>query len=190
MNEPPQLTASASTPDVSRYSFEQLDSLVRVTTVHAWIGLATLFAVCTSSVVFAVFCPVPTKVHGEGILLIDKDTLSQVRAQATGRLGALRVKLGTEVKPGDVIVKIFQQEILRNLIRESETRLGNLKRDDEELTRFERKERETQDAAMQRLKRTILLAREDSRQPEDRRAGRRQLGPAPRPNTTWATSTS
>jgi hypothetical protein len=81
---PGPATTLASTSDVSRYSFDQLDTLVRVTTIHAWIGLATLFAVCASSLAFAVFYRVPTKVNGEGILLIDKDTLSQVRAQAWG----------------------------------------------------------------------------------------------------------
>src|SRR5580693_4968177 len=104
MSEPPgPAMALTSTPDASRYSFDQLDTLVRVTTIHAWIGLATLFAVCASSVAFAVFYQVPTKVNGEGILLIDKDSLSQVRAQAMGRLTALHVRLGDQVKPGDLI---------------------------------------------------------------------------------------
>jgi HlyD family secretion protein len=134
-----------------------------VTTIHAWVGLAVLFAVCASSVTFAIFYQVPTKVNGEGILLIDKDTLSQVRAQAMGRLGALRVKLGDEIKPGDVIGEISQDD-LKDLIHEAETRLGNLKRDDAELTRFEAKEKESQDAAVDRLKRTILLAKADSRE--------------------------
>ncbi len=100
MSEPPgPAMALTSTPDASRYSFDQLDALVRVTTIHAWIGLATLFAVCASSVAFAVFYRVPIKVNGEGILLIDQDALSQVRAQAMGRLIALHVKLGDQVKP-------------------------------------------------------------------------------------------
>ena len=44
---------------------------------------------------------VPTKVNGEGILLIDRDTLAQVRARATGRLVSLHVKLGDWVTPGE-----------------------------------------------------------------------------------------
>ena len=155
-------TALALTPDVSRYSFDQLDALVRVTTIQAWVGLATLFAVCASSVAFAVFCQVPTKVNGEGILLIDKDSLSQVRAQAMGRLTALHVKLGDQVKPGDLIGEISQDD-LKDLIHDSETRLGNLNRDDEELTRFERKEKETQDAATARLRQAIVKASVNSR---------------------------
>jgi HlyD family secretion protein len=163
MSEPPgPAMALTSTPDASRYSFDQLDALVRVTTIHAWIGLATLFAVCASSVAFAVLYRVPIKVNGEGILLIDQDALSQVRAQAMGRLIALHVKLGDEVKPGQLVGEISQDD-LNDLICESETRLATLKRDDEELTRFERREKETQDAATDRLRRAILLARENSR---------------------------
>jgi HlyD family secretion protein len=163
MSEPPGSgTALASTSDGSRYSFDQLDTLVRVTTIHAWVGLATLFAVCASSLAFAVFYRVPTKVNGEGILLIDQDTLSQVRAQAMGRLTVLHVKLGDQVKPGDLIGEISQDD-LKDQIDEGETRLGNLKRDDEELTRFERKEKETQDASMARLRQAIVKASANSR---------------------------
>jgi HlyD family secretion protein len=158
MSEPPgSASATASASEASRYSFDQLDTLVRVTTIHAWLGLATLFAVCASSVAFAVFYQVPTKVNGEGILLIDKDSLSQVRAQAMGRLTALHVKLGDQVKPGDLIGEISQDD-LKDLIQDAETRLGNLKRDDEELTRFDRKEKETQDAATARLRQAIVKA--------------------------------
>jgi HlyD family secretion protein len=166
MSEPPgAATAESSIPDVSRYSFDQLDALVRVTTIQAWVGLVTLLAVCASSVVFAALYQVPTKINGDGILLIDHDTLSQVRAQAQGRLISLHVKLGVEVNPGDLIGEISQDD-LKDLIREGATRLANLKRDDEELARFERKEKETQDAAVDRLRRTILLAKEDSRDSE------------------------
>ncbi len=70
--------ASVSTPEGSSLSYDQLDRLVRVTTIQGWVYLGTLFGVCVAAVVFAVLYRVPTKVLGEGILLIERDTLAQV----------------------------------------------------------------------------------------------------------------
>ena len=39
-------TTSGSAPDPARVSFDQLDRLVRVTTIQGWVYLGTLFAVC------------------------------------------------------------------------------------------------------------------------------------------------
>lgn len=66
---------------------------MRVTTIQSWVYLATIFGVGVAAAAFAVFYQVPTKVTGEGILLIKQDAIAQVRAQATGRLIRLRVKL-------------------------------------------------------------------------------------------------
>ena len=54
---------------------------------------------CAGAVLFAVLYQVPKKVVGEGILLIDHDRLTQVRALGTGRLVRLNVKL---IKPPSV----------------------------------------------------------------------------------------
>ncbi len=88
-------TGAVSEATSTRTAFDQLDTLVRVTTVHGWVYLAALFAVGAGSIAFAVLYQVPTKVNGEGLLLIEQDALVQVRAKATGRLAAL------EVGPGD-----------------------------------------------------------------------------------------
>ena len=54
-------------------AFDQLDTLVRVTTVHGWVYLAVLFAVGVGSIAFAFLYQVPTKVNGEGLLLTERD---------------------------------------------------------------------------------------------------------------------
>jgi len=151
-----------SPPDPARVSFDQLDTLVRVTTIRAWVYLATLFVVCAAAVAFAVVYQVPIKVNGEGILLIERDTLAQVRAQATGRLVTLRVKLDDQVAPGAEIGEISQDE-LKDTIREAQSKRDDLAREDRELTQFEQKERETQDAALVRLRQAILRAQETSK---------------------------
>ena len=146
----------------ARHSFDQLDRLVRVTTIKGWVYLTTLFVVCAAAVTFAVLYQVPTKVNGEGILLIDRDTLSQVRARATGRLVSLRVKLGDLVVPGVLIGEISQNE-LEDAINEAQAKLKDVEHEDEELTRHEQQERETQAESIERVRRAIHEAQATSR---------------------------
>jgi len=147
-------SVSAIGPPASAPSagFERLDTLVRVTTIQSWIYLATLFATGVGALAFAVFYRVPNKVSGEGILLIEKDSISQVRAQATGRLVHLRVQLGDHVERGTVIGEISQED-LDDTIRESEAKLLDAQREDREITAFEQHEKETHGEAMARVKR-------------------------------------
>jgi HlyD family secretion protein len=155
------MQASSSPSEVSRISIEQLDTLVRVTTIQSWAYVATLFCVCASAVAFAVLYPVPTKVNGEGILLIERDTLSQVRAPATGRLVSVHVKRGDWVAPDDPIGEISQDE-LKDAIEEAVAKLADLKLEDQELLAFEQKERETQGAAISKLTEAVMSARQSS----------------------------
>ena len=134
------MQASSSPAEVSRLSIEQLDTLVRVTTIQSWAFVGTLFCVCASAIAFAVLYPVPSKVNGEGILLIDRDTLLQVPAPATGRLVLLNVKVGDRVAPGDPIGEVSQDEV-NDAIHEAEAKLADLKREDHQLSAFEQKER-------------------------------------------------
>ena len=134
----------------SRIAFDKFDTLVRVTTVQAWISLVTLFAICIGAVAFAFLHRVPRKVIGEGILLIEQDRLSQVRALGNGRLVRLNVGLDDRVKANDVIGEIAQQD-LKDLTSETRARLTELEREDEALTQFEDTERKTQDQAIQVL---------------------------------------
>ncbi len=71
-------------PAPSRTSLEQLDTLVRVTTIQSWAYLATLFLVCVAALTFAVCYTVPTKVNGEGILLIEDDRLTRCEPRRPG----------------------------------------------------------------------------------------------------------
>ncbi len=153
---------SSSPPNPARVSLDQLDTLVRVTSIHGWVHLCTLFAVCAAAVAFAVFYQVPTKVNGEGILLIDRDTLSQIRARATGRLISLRVKLGDPVAPDEKIGEISQNE-LDDAIHEAESKLKDVEREDQELTRHEQEERDTQAKSIERVRRAIQEVETTSR---------------------------
>src|SRR5262245_47581144 len=107
----PVAPAPRAPMEMAGVSFDQLTTLVRVTTIQAWVSLATLFAICAGAVAFAILYRVPRKVIGEGILLIDQDRLSQVRALGNGRLVRLRVGLEAQVKASDVIGEISQEDL-------------------------------------------------------------------------------
>lgn len=149
--------------NMSGVALEQLDTLVRVTTAQAWISLGTLFAICAGTLLFAFFYRVPKKVVGEGILLIKRDRLTQVRALGTGRLVKLRVSLGDKVTKNLAIGEIYQED-LRDSIRETEARLEQLRDENERLIRFETDERKAQDQAINRLKAAIDRTIENSKE--------------------------
>jgi HlyD family secretion protein len=155
------VSTSGPAPEASKFSFDQLDSLVRVTTIQGWLYLSTLFVVFAAAIIFAVVYEVPRKVNGEGILLTEHDTLSHVRAEATGRLVELRVKLGDSIKPGQEIGQISQND-LSDTISEAESRLDELKREDRELTEFEEKERQRKETAVAEVKQAILQAQDNA----------------------------
>jgi HlyD family secretion protein len=149
--------------DMPGVALEQLDTLVRVTTVQAWVSLGTLFAVCAGAVLFAVLYRVPKKVVGEGILLIKRDRLSQVRALGTGRLVKLGVSPGDKVEPDQVIGEIYQEDQL-DTVRETRARLDQLRDEHARLIRFETDERTAQEQAITRLKNAIDHTLENSRE--------------------------
>ncbi len=146
----PPSPAPSPSPSIPSPGFERLDTLVRVTTIQSWVYLGLLFAVGSAAVAFAILYRVPTKVMGEGILLIEQDTIAQIRAQATGRLVSLQVKLGDPVEPGTVIGEISQED-LKDSILEAESKLVDLKEEDHDLTEFERIEKETHGKAMKQV---------------------------------------
>lgn len=155
--------AAAATADEGRSpSLEELDALVEVTSLHGWASLTTLFLICAAAVTFAILYEVPKKVHGEGILLVDKDALAPVRSGGEGRLAALDVKLGDRVEKGSKI-GLLSQEDLKDEIRETQTRLDELRNEDARLTEFERDEHATQELAVQRLRESIQTTIDNNR---------------------------
>jgi HlyD family secretion protein len=156
------LPTTGSPPEASRIAFDQLDTLVRVTTIQGWVYLATLLAVSAAAVIFAVVYMVPTKVGGEGILLTENDRLCQVRSQAAGRLVALHVEVGDEVWPELVIGEVAQED-LSDTITQGEANLKELQREDAELSAFEQTEKRTQETAMAAVQHATRLAQKDSR---------------------------
>ncbi len=142
-------------------TFRQLDGLAPVRKTCAWACLAMLIAACAVGIAFAWGHYVDTKVQGEGILLIENDSLSLIRAPSTGRLVSVRVRQGDRVARGDEIGRISQGDLM-DAIREGESKLNDLRREDKLLTQLEKKERENREAAIVSLNQAVNRAQNDS----------------------------
>lgn len=77
---------------------EQLDELMEVTPARAWIALASIGVLMAAVLGWSIFGRIPTKIHGEGILL---------RGQHIGKIAALEPGLVTRVRvaAGDVVAR-------------------------------------------------------------------------------------
>jgi HlyD family secretion protein len=137
-------------------AFEQLDAGLRIVTVRGW---ALLAAAVLTLAAFGAFCRLyraPMKVEGYGIILaIDVgDPLLHVTAPAAGRLRGVGVRIGDEVRPDQQIAEIDQGELL-DRIKHEEAELARLRKEDDELTRFDVDEAKTRGQAMDRLEQSL-----------------------------------
>ena len=85
-------------------AFEQLNVAARVVPLHNWFFLAAAFLTLGAFGAFSFWYQVPLKLEGRGILLAKhsqgSDSLLQVTAPATGRLGKVAVTIGSTVQRG------------------------------------------------------------------------------------------
>jgi HlyD family secretion protein len=159
------MTATATPPkaiEANGPALEDLDALVEITSPHAWASLTMLVFVCAGAVLFAVAYEVPKKLHGEGILLVEREALAQVRSPGEGRLASLDVRLGDCVAAHQTI-GLLSQEDLKDEIRETKTRLAELRSEHDRLSAFEDDERLTQKMAVDRLREALRTTIDNNR---------------------------
>ncbi|HEY1110766.1 MAG TPA: HlyD family efflux transporter periplasmic adaptor subunit [Opitutaceae bacterium] len=96
---------------------EQLDDLREVAPSRAWIALASLGVLLAAVLGWSIFGRIPTKLHGDGILL---------RGQQIGKISALEAGLVTRVRvaAGDVVTRgQVVAEVRRTSAREGDAAL-------------------------------------------------------------------
>ena len=136
---------------------EQLDQLLRVTEPRGWLALGGLGAVILASLGWAVFGSIPTEARGEGILLRRGGVSNLVAAEA-GQVEELLVGVGDVIATGQVVARIRQEELLRQ-IQDSRDKLAGVRAEYRDLLRYagEQKRLRERDLAQQRanLERSI-----------------------------------
>src|SRR5439155_25766374 len=81
---------------------EQLDLLLQVTTPRSWLALLPLCGLLALGAAWSVLGTIPTKFHGQGILVAPGNLLEVTAAQG-GTLQELAVQVGDRVRPGQVV---------------------------------------------------------------------------------------
>lgn len=156
---------------------EQLDQLMQVTNPRGWLALAGFGALLLTALAWGVFGAIPTTAEGEGIL-IRSGGVTELVANGSGQVEAVLVTVGQEVAEGQVVARIRQEALGRQII-DTQARLGDLRAETRELERYteEQKRLSARDLAQQRanLERTVDTLERERKLLQERLAAEREL---------------
>jgi HlyD family secretion protein len=125
---------------------EQLDQLMQVTDPKGWLALGAFGALLLTAVAWGTFGSIPTLAQGEGILLRSGGVASVVAA-VDGQVEDILVGVGDVIRKGQVIARIRQEELLRQ-IHDSRTKLANTRSEYQELLRYTGNQRRLRDRGL------------------------------------------
>jgi HlyD family secretion protein len=104
---------------------EQLDELIKVTTVEGWIGLAGFGVLIATAIAWALLGRVPTKVGGQGILIRSGGVFNVV-ALGSGQIMQVLVAVGDKVEKDQVVARLAQPALVDE-IDKARSRLDELR---------------------------------------------------------------
>lgn len=113
---------------------EQLDQLMQVTNPKGWLALAALGALLLTGLAWGVFGSIPTEAMGEGIL-IRRGGVSNLVAAENGQVEDILVQVGDHIKKGQVVARIRQEELLRQ-VQDTRDKLADVRSELSERQRF------------------------------------------------------
>lgn len=148
---------------------EQLDQMMQVTDPRGWLALAALAALLAAALVWGFLGTIPTEASGQGIL-IRRGGVSDLVATSNGQVEEMLVAVGDRVGKGQVVAKVRQQGLQRQ-VNDALAKLAELRREYDEIARSsaEQKQLNARELAQQRanlgksieaLGRDIALTRE------------------------------
>jgi HlyD family secretion protein len=90
---------------------DELDQLLHVTDIKAWIALVAIFALMVVALVWGYAGSLPSTVSGQGVIVRTGGVLNVVAA-GSGVISGLKVKPGDKIKAGQVVATVAQPTIL------------------------------------------------------------------------------
>lgn len=93
---------------------EQLDQLIKVTSPRGWLALVALGLLLAGVIIWSFVGSISTKIAGQGILLNNAGVFSLTH-DTSGQVLDVRFAAGDKVKKGDVIARIEQPELVKEI---------------------------------------------------------------------------
>lgn len=93
---------------------ERLDIAAAIVKPASWLIIASCLLLLVAALIAGIFISVPSKVHGNGILL-DAAGIKDVVATASGELRQILVHTGDRVKAGQVLASVAQPDLKQDL---------------------------------------------------------------------------
>lgn len=93
---------------------ERLDQLMQVVNPKSWLPLASLGIVVGSTLIWSIYGRIPVTIEGRGALVFPSQVVS-LQSKSSGQLISLNVKVGDQVKKGQVLGTIDQSELHKQL---------------------------------------------------------------------------
>lgn len=136
---------------------EQLDQLLQVTHPKGWLALTAVGAILAAAITWGFVGTIPTEAQGEGILL-RQGGVSDLVTLGQGQVEEVRVAVGDEVRKGQVVATLRQDELLRR-IEDDRSRLADLREEYRDLERYAEEQRRLREQGLEQrranLRRTI-----------------------------------
>ena len=93
---------------------DQLDQLMRVTSLREWIAATALILAIALAIAWSILGSIPTQVQGQAVFL-RSGGLESVVADSAGRVTDVSVNIGESIRQGQVIARIAQPELLERI---------------------------------------------------------------------------
>lgn len=93
---------------------DQLDQLMRVTSLREWIAASALILAIALAVAWSILGSIPTQVQGQSVFL-RSGGLESVVADSAGRVTDVSVDIGETIRQGQVIARIALPELLEQI---------------------------------------------------------------------------
>lgn len=144
---------------------EQLDRLMQVTDPRGWLILCSFGIVLTTAAVWGVLGRIQHDVPATG-MLVRSGGVFEINALSTGRITDLAVRVGDTVAEGQVVGRMYQQE-LNDKLRDAKATLAELEEQHAEIVAHGSKELALQTSLLERRRATlgqsIVAARRSAR---------------------------
>ncbi|MBF0325793.1 NHLP bacteriocin system secretion protein [Magnetospirillum moscoviense] len=107
---------------------DPVNEAMQITSSAGWMQLGALGAMVLIAVVWSALIDIPMKVKASGILL-GEDGVADITLASRGRVVDMRVRLGDEVKKGDIIAIISQSDLAMQLSVKEASLRGAIERE-------------------------------------------------------------